>query len=189
MSVKFRMFNGRVRIRLIGRVDESEIGYFPVGDDGRTYGDQVFDSATVRYAIIWASDVHVSQMVPQEEAAVNPAPLVFDEQVANDPLLTVVTHHAFDYEEIGAAVINEVAIAPRYERDIPVRSYTIRRRRYLYDPKNRRPMFNGRLTRINLCIQYVEAEEEVTVPTFEIASNPTIRLSDIRAMAGSRAPR
>lgn len=72
---------------------------------------------------------------------------------------------ALEYQAVGrkCVMVDELAqgALPRYERDVAVKSYVISKR--------------GRVPEM-----YVEAEE-LLVPTFEIATNPSIRLSEIRA--------
>ena len=72
---------------------------------------------------------------------------------------------ALEYQAIGRklVMVDELpqGALPRYERDVAVRSYVIPKRGSVPD-------------------MLVEAEE-LLVPTFEIASNPTIKLNEIRA--------
>ena len=72
---------------------------------------------------------------------------------------------SLEYQAIGRKLlmVDELpqGALPRYERDIAVKSYVIPRRGKVPD-------------------MYVEAEE-LLVPTFEIATNPSIKLNEIRA--------
>lgn len=72
---------------------------------------------------------------------------------------------ALEYQAIGRKLlmVDELpqGALPRYERDIAVKSYIISKRGRVPD-------------------MFIEAEE-LMVPTFEIATNPTIKLNEIRA--------
>lgn len=72
---------------------------------------------------------------------------------------------SLEYQAIGRKLlmVDELpqGALPRYERDVAVKSYVIPRRGKVPD-------------------MYVEAEE-LLVPTFEIATNPSIKLNEIRA--------